>query len=327
MVDKIRWGIIGTGHIAHQFATGLQVVNDAELVAIGSRTQASADKFGDEFAASHRHASYEALAADPDVDAVYIGTLHPMHKDNTLRCLEAGKAVLCEKPFAINAAESQAMIDLARQRRIFLMEAMWTRHFPIMVRLRELLAQEVIGEVRQMNVDFGFRNRFNAQSRWFNPDLGGGALLDVGIYPITLAYMVLGRPQRIVSAADLGRTGVDENAAMIFSYASGALASLQCALQTETPQVAIINGTKGRITIHSQWWKPERMTVEVYGGAPTEIHLPMTGNGYNYEAVEVGRCLREGLLESEVIPLDESLAIMRSLDEIRAQWGLKYPME
>ena len=327
MTEKLRWGIIGTGNIAKQFARGLKAVSDAELVAVGSRNQESADKFGDMFDVPRRHPSYEALASDAGVDAVYISTPHTYHMENTLLCLDHRKAVLCEKPFAINAQQAETMINAAREKKIFLMEAMWTRFFPLMYKVRELLAQGVIGDVRMLEVDFGFRTNFNPEGRLFKPELGGGALLDVGIYPVSLAWMVLGKPSKIVSAADMGKTGVDEQAAMLFSYDGGQIAILSTATRTNTPHVAVINGTEGRITIHSPWWQPTKMRLEIYGKETSEIEMPIKGNGYNYEAMAVADYMRAGKLESDIIPLDETLAIIRTLDEIRAQWGLTYPME
>jgi predicted dehydrogenase len=326
MYEKIRWGIIGTGNIAKKFAIGLTALSDAELVAVGSRTQASADAFGDQFHVPRRHASYEALAADEGVDAVYISTPHPFHAPNSLLCLEAGKAVLTEKPFTMNAREAAEIINFAHENRVFLMEAMWTRYIPIMVRLRELLAAGVIGEPRMLTADFGYRTRMNPQGRTFAKELGGGALLDVGIYPLSLASMIFDTPERVTGMAHLGETGVDENSAMILGYVGGALSVLTTAVRTNTPQIAIINGTEGRITVHSQWWVPQRMTVDIFGKETNQIHMPMIGNGYNYEAAEVARCLRAGLRESDVMPLDETLAIMQTMDEIRAQWGLTYPV-
>ncbi len=327
MTEKFRWGIISTGNIAKQFARGLSALPDAELAAVASRSQETADTFGDQFQVERRYDSYEALVADPRIDAIYVGTPHSFHRENTLMCLQAGKPVLCEKPFAINASQAQEMVDVARERQVFLMEAMWTRFTPVFVHLRDLLARRVIGDVQLILADFGFRTRFNPEGRLFKPELGGGALLDVGVYPVSLASMVLGAPERISSMAHLGETGVDENAAMILGYPTGALAVLSTAIRTNTPQVAIINGTEGRITIHSRWWVPTRLTIEVYDRETTEIDLPMVGNGYNYEAAEVARCVRAGKTESDVMPLDETLAVMRTLDEIRDQWGLKYPME
>jgi predicted dehydrogenase len=327
MTTPIRWGILGTGNIAGQFAQGLTSLDDAELVAVGSRSQESADSFGDRFGVPRRHGSYEALASDPLVDAVYIGTPHSLHKENTIMCLKAGKAVLCEKPFAINAAETREMIAVARERKLFLMEAVWSRFLPLLVKLRELLAEGAIGEVRMLYADFGFRASVNPESRLFNPALGGGALLDVGIYPVSLAHMILGKPNRIAALAEIGETGVDEQGAMILGFPKGELALLSTAIRTSTPHEATILGTKGSIRLEREWWHGTKLTLQRGDGAPEQLDLPFEGNGYNYEAAEVGRCLREGRLESDVIPLDETLEVMETLDAIRAQWGLKYPME
>ncbi len=327
MYEKIRWGIIGTGNIAKLFAHGLSALPDAELVAVGSRSQASADTFGDQFAIPRRHASYQALAEDPGVDAIYIATPHPLHRENTLQALRAGKAVLTEKPFTINAQEAREVIQFARQQRLFLMEAMWTRFIPAMVRVRELLAQGVIGEPHMLTADFGFRTGFNPEGRLFNPQLGGGALLDVGVYCISLASMIFGKPERITSMAHLGETRVDERAAMILGYSGGQLALLSTAIRTNTPMEAIISGSEGQIRIPPLFWKPTHISVTVHGKEQTEIDLPLVGNGYNYQAAEVARCLREGQTESPVMPLDETLSIVEMMDTIRSQWGLKYPME
>jgi predicted dehydrogenase len=327
MREKIRWGIIGPGGIAKKFATGLTVVPDAELVAVGSRTQENADKFGDEFNVPRRYASYEALAADPEVDAVYVATPHPMHKDNSILCLQNGKAVLCEKPFTMNLKEATEVVNLAREKKLFLLEAMWTRYIPAMVKVRELIAQGAIGEVRMITSDFGYRAGFNPQSRAFDPALGGGALLDVGIYCLSLSSMIFGTASRVTGMAHLGETNVDEQAAVILGYDEGKLALFSTAVRTNTPMEAFILGTEGRIKIHSLFWKPTRLTLTVYGKDETDLDIPHEGNGYNYEAIEVGNCLRAGKLESDIMPLDETLAIMKTMDEIRAQWGLKYPME
>jgi predicted dehydrogenase len=325
MADQIRWGILGTGNIAHQFARGLKSTPDAKLLACGSRSQESADAFGDMFNVPRRYDSYAALTHDPDIDVIYIGTLHPFHAENALLCLDAGKAVLCEKPFTMNAREADHIIRRAREGGLFLMEAMWTRFIPAMVKVRELIAAGVIGGVRMLTADFGFRFEFDPQHRLFNHELGGGALLDVGIYPIALAASLLGKPTEIVSQAHIGDTGVDEQSALIFKYAGGELALLSSAVRTETPQEACIMGTNGMIRIASRWWMPGQFRLAVQGQPEQVFDLPFEGNGYNYEAAEVGRCLRAGLLQSPVMPLDETLAIMRTMDTIRAQWGLVYP--
>jgi predicted dehydrogenase len=328
---KIRWGILSTGAIARQFAQGLASVPGAELAAVGSRTQAAADRFGDLFHVPRRHPSYQALADDPDVDVVYIGTPHNLHCENTLMCLEAGKPVLCEKPFALNAAQAGRMVASACSKRLFLMEALWTRYLPAVLELRRLLASGTIGPVRMIQADFGFRPEYNPLGRLFNPDLGGGALLDIGIYPVSLAYLLLGPPARMTSLAELGRTGVDERAGVLFGYPGGELAVLSFSLTTDMPSEVLVLGTEGWIRVHGPIYRPEKLTVSLKAaaGARTErlLPLPVTGNGYNYEADEVMRCLRAGAIESPGMPLDESLAIMRTLDGIRAQWGLRYPGE
>jgi predicted dehydrogenase len=328
MTSKVRWGILGTGNIAKQLARGLAVLPEAELLAVGSRSQAKADGFGEQFDVERRYASYADLANDPDVDVVYIATPHSRHREDSVLCLQAGKAVLCEKPFAINAAEAREMISLARERRLFLMEAMWTRFLPVLGRVRQLLADGVIGDLRMLTADFGFCASFNPQMRLFNPELGGGALLDVGIYPISLASMVFGtRPTRVSSMAHLGQTGVDEQSAVIMGYGQGQMAVLSAAVRIETPQEAVLIGTEGWIRLHTPWWKPAALTVSIRGQEDRTESLPMEGNGYNYEAAEVMACLRAGKPESDVMPLDETLAIIETLDQIRAQWGMRYPME
>jgi predicted dehydrogenase len=327
-MDKIRWGILGTGNIATRFAEGLMALPDAELVAVGSRSQSSVDSFGYEFDVPHRHASYAALADDPDVDVVYVATPHPFHREHSILCLEGGKPVLCEKPFAINASEAEDVITLAREKGLFLMEAMWTRFLPLLVEVRELLAEGAIGEVRALFADFGFRTAFDPQSRLFDPHLGGGALLDVGVYPVSLASMVFGAaPSRINGMAHLGQTGVDEQSAVILGYDQGQLAILAAAVRTEMPQEAVLIGTEGQIRIHTPWWRPTTLTLSRAGQEDESLHLPYEGNGYNYEAAAVMDCLRAGRTESDVMGLDETLAIIQTLDRIRAQWGLRYPME
>ena len=327
MGDRIRWGIISTGSIAHKFAQGLAVLKDAELVAVGSRSKESADRFGEEFSVPHRHASYDALAQDPNVDVVYIGTPHPYHKDNTLLCLNNGKAVLCEKPFAINSAEVAEMVDCARDRELFLMEAMWTHYFPAMAKVRELIGEGAIGKVRLLEAKFCFRSGWNPEGRLLNPKLGGGGLLDVGVYTIALAHMIFDKsPVHITSIAHIGETGVDEQASMLLGYDDGAIANLTCAVRTTTPHEAAIYGTDGWIEIPPLFWQPDRIILNSKDKEET-ITFDRLGNGYSFEAVEVMTCLREGRLESGIVPLDRSIAIMDTMDKVRVQWGFKYPME
>ena len=326
-MEKIRWGILGTGRIAGDFATGLAALEDAELVAVGSRTQESADRFAERFDIPHRHPTYDALAADPDVDIIYIATPHTLHKENTITCLRAGKGVLCEKPFAINSAEAQEMIDCARASGGFLMEAMWTRFLPHIREMARRISDGQIGDIRLIQADFCYRAPLNPERRTFNPEMGGGALLDVGVYPISLAHHLLGAPARIASLAHLGETGVDEQAGILFQYDDGALAVLSTAVRTSTPQTLVISGTQGEIRTHDRWWAPAGFTIS-RDGHEAETVLPATvGNGWNYEAAACGRCLREGLTEHELMPLHETLAIMRLMDGLRTDWGLRYPME
>ncbi|HOT35427.1 MAG TPA: Gfo/Idh/MocA family oxidoreductase [Candidatus Latescibacteria bacterium] len=327
--DKpVRWGILATGNIAKQFARGLQVIPDARLVAVGSRTRKGAEAFAKEFNVPNVHASYEALASDPDVDAVYVATPHPFHRENTILCLNAGKAVLCEKPFAINAREAREMIACARQNNVFLMEAMWTRYLPLYAKVRELLSNGVIGDVRMVKADFCFRADLKPEGRLFNLALGGGGLLDIGVYTISFANMICGpKPERMASLAHIGTTGVDEQAGLLLSYPGDKLAVLTCAVRTTTPHEAAIFGTEGMIRIHHPFWHGSEMTLSVNGKPDVQMSHPFVGNGYNCEAVEVMRCIRSGRKESALMPLDESLAIMETMDAFRSEWGLRYPTE
>jgi predicted dehydrogenase len=326
--QPIRWGILGTGRIAHHFANGLKAVPDAELVAVGSRAQATADAFGGEFGVARRHASYAQLAEDPGVDVIYVSTPHQDHRESTLLCLNAGKAVLCEKPFAINASEARDMVETARRNGCFLMEAMWTRFRPTMVKVRELIADGAIGEPRFLSANIGWMSTFDPLFRLYNPELGGGALLDGGVYPVSFASMVLGTPSAVASVATLGESGVDEQEAIALAHPSGAVASIGVTIQAAPISIGLILGTKGRIEIHHDWHRPEGLTFTPYGGEPQRFDYPQVeGNGYQYEAIEVGRCLRAGLLESPIMPLDESISIMETMDTLRAQWGVRYPME
>ncbi|MGN6700886.1 MAG: Gfo/Idh/MocA family protein [Thermomicrobiales bacterium] len=327
MAQITRWGILGTGRIAGLFATGLASAPGAALIAVGSRTQEAADAFGDRFTIPRRHASYEALAADPDVDVIYVSTPHTRHADNTLLCLNAGKAVLCEKPFALNARQAEEMVALARAKKLFLMEAMWSRYYPAMVEARRLLKEGAIGEPRMLAADLGFRSTVGKEHRLRNPALGGGALLDVGVYPVSFASMIFGEPKTITSQAKLGETGVDEQAGIVLGYDDGQFAVLYTSIQVSTLHEATVMGTEGTMRIGLDWHKPTQLTLLRAGQAPDIIALPFEGNGYNYEATEVMTCLHDGKSESAAMPLDESLGIMRTLDTLRGQWGLRYPDE
>ena len=326
-MDKIRWGILSTGRIAHRFAEAVKGMQDAELVAVGSRSIEKARQFAAEYSIPHAHATYENLANDADLDAIYVSTPHPMHKDSSILCLNAGKAVLCEKPFTLNAAEAEAVIQTARAKNVFLMEAMWTRFLPGLVKVRELIASDAIGEPRMVTADFGFRANFDPKSRLFDPHLGGGGLLDVGVYCVSFASMVFGRPEQVTSLAQLGQTGVDEQAAWVLGYGGGQLALMSSAVRTTTQHEAWISGTTGMIKLHTPWYAPTKLSLLIPGQAEQVIDLAFEGNGFNYQAAEVGKCLRIGKKESSILPLDETLQVMNTLDRIRSPWGLTYPSE
>jgi predicted dehydrogenase len=327
MADRIRWGILGTGRVSAKFVEGLHNAPGAEVRAVGSRSPETAKAFADRFEIPVRHVSYEDLAGDPSVDVIYVGTPHSCHYRDTVLASQSGKPVLVEKPFMLNAAQAEGAVALARDKKVFLMEAMWTRFLPLMEGLRGLLHDHVIGELHLLSADLGIRRTPESRPRLFDLSLGGGALLDTGVYPVSLSSLLLGVPERIVSMAKIGSYGVDERAAMLFEFRGGALAVLYCAIRTETPKEAMLMGEMGHIRLHANFVHPTQLTLTLNEGAERVMLFPMEGNGLQYEAVEVMRCLREGCLESPRMPLDESVSIMRTLDEIRAQWGLKYPGE
>lgn len=328
MADKIRWGILGCGAIASKFADALRHIEDAQLVAAGSRTQENADRFSHSHGIPRRYGSYQALAEDKDIDIIYIATPHHLHMENTMLCLNAGKHVLCEKPLAVNASQGQAMIDCAKANKRFLMEAMWTRFLPLMDKVRELLADNALGEVRMLAADFGFRcSTDTGKQRLINPHLAGGALLDVGIYPLALSSMLFGSPRQVQSSAFLGETGVDEQNAVILTFAQGQLAILYSAIQTETPHQAAIMGTKAMIRLPYSWWKGNQLIVTPRGQSEQSMVLPTFDNGFIYEILAVQNDLRAGRLDNNLMPLNESLNILRTMDAIRQQWDFKYPFE
>ncbi len=319
---KLRWGILGTGRIAGTFAEALAALPEVELAAVGSRSAEGAKAFAAKHHAARTHASYEALARDPELDAVYVATPHPFHREHAILCLRAGKAVLVEKPFAMNEREALEMVEVARKEKRFLMEAMWTHFLPAVERAFELVRAGAIGELLLLQADFGFRAPFDPKGRLFDPALGGGSLLDVGVYPVSLATRLLGEPARIQSSAVLGRSGVDEQAAMLLEYAGGRQALLSSSIRTETGHAAVLSGSEGRLRIEAPFWKSQRLTLK-----DEAIELPFRGNGYPHQALEVARCLVEGQLESPRMSHAFSLSVLRTLDAIRRPWGLRYPAD
>lgn len=322
-----KWGIMGCGKIAAQFATSLQSVSGAVLYAVASRSHEKAREFGAKHDALKSYGRYEMLAQDPEVDAIYIATPHNLHFDNAMMCLKYKKAILCEKPLTVNAIESRKLIEEAKKRRTFLMEAFWTRFLPSTIKLNQLLREGVIGKCRLLQADFGYDMPFDSHHRSYNPDLAGGALLDVGIYPINFAQMIFREdPLEISTAIVPSITGVDEQSAYIFRYPSGSLAVMNSAVNVETQHNAWIYGSEGYIHM-PHFFHATKIHVQRKDGIRDTINLPFESTGYGYEAIEVMNCINSGKTESSIMPLAESLKIMQLMDSIRDQWGLKYPVE
>jgi predicted dehydrogenase len=319
--ETLGWGLIGTGGIAAAFVADLKFTRTGRPAAVGSRQVDSANRFADRFDIPNRHASYEALVADPDVDVVYVATPHPMHYANALLALRAGKPVLVEKAFTMNAAEAEDLVATARADGLFLMEAMWTRFLPHIVEIRRLLEEGALGEIVTVTADHGQWFAEDSAFRLFAPELGGGALLDLGVYPVSFASMVLGKPDRIATLIDPAFTGVDGQTSMLFGYAGGAQAVLTCTLSAKSPTRAAIVGKDARIEVDGSFYAPTSFDVISRTGERTRFETAHEGHGLWYEAEEVARCLREGLLESPLMPLDESVEIMRTMDAVLAQAG------
>jgi len=328
MSYPVRWGILGTGNIANQFSTALKSMDDAEIAAVGSRTRKSADAFGDKFKIPTRHSSYDALANDPNVDLIYVATPHNFHKENTILCLEAGKGVLCEKPFTINRAEAEEVLAVAEREQRFLMEAMWTRYVPSVLQAMKWIEEGVIGDVRMVRASFGFHSTSESNPRLWDPANGGGSLLDVGIYPITIAHLAFGKmPTEIQGIATIGSAGVDEAATINLGFEGGGLATLSSSITNHTPYDAHIMGSKGIIRLHPPFWVTPKLSVTIGEGKPMTTSYKCQSNGYEYEAMEAQECFRAGKLQSDLMPHSTTLDIIDIMDELRRQWGLKYPME
>ncbi|MBE1486679.1 Gfo/Idh/MocA family protein [Plantactinospora soyae] len=319
-----RWGILATGYIAATFVEDLRLLPDAEVVAVGSRTLETARAFADRHGVPRAYGSWQEFAADDDIDVVYVATPHAAHFDASMACLSAGKAVLCEKPITLDRAHAQTLIDTARANNLFLMEAMWMRCNPVVLRILELIADGAIGEVTGVQADFGVGGPFPPEHRMRARALGGGALLDLGVYPVSLAHLLLGLPDQIRAWAKISPEGVDENTGMVFGYDSGAVASLSCGMIGATPVAATITGRTGRIDLSPPFYRPTRVTLHRAGGAPELLPVDLAGSGYQHEAAEVQRCLRAGLLESPLVPHAATLEVMALLDDIREQIGVTY---
>lgn len=329
MSELIKWGILGTGRISRAFAEGLKSVSNGVLHGVASRDYNRSKAYADEWSVPLAFDNYLQMAESEAIDAVYVATPHTQHAENSILCLKHGKAVLCEKPFAVNHGQVSEMVAQASKSNVLLMEGMWSRFPPLMKELRKALSSGEIGEVRTLHADFGFKPKTREpEGRLFNPNLAGGSLLDIGIYPISLASMVMGKPKSFVSDWHQGPTGIDEQASCILKYDNGSMALLHSSLESETRQEAFLSGTEGNIRIHKQCWKPQKMTVtSILSQKARTVEMPFEGNGFNYEAEFFGELLLEGKMDNEIMPLDESLQIMSLLDQIRRTWGLRYPFE
>jgi len=339
MTSHTSWGIVGTGRIAADFVTALSYLPDARVVAVSSRTLESANQFADRFKIPKRYGSVEELAKDADVQIVYVSSLHPFHFKNALPCIQQGKPVLCEKPFTLNAKEAEQLIQLARERKVLLMEAMWTRFVPSSVKVREMINEGVIGDVTTVNCLFGFINEVTP--RLHEPELGGGALLDVGIYPVSFSSWMFGglAPSKIHAIADLNEKGMDQHLGITLAYKKTQMAVIGCSFCSEYPNELLIIGTKGSIKLHNPFWSTTRVTLTINGKAPEELAFDyqpkkpehsfnfLNSIGLQYEAKHMQQLLAQGKTESDILSLDETLSIMKTLDEIRRQIGVKYPSE
>ncbi len=328
MTDRrFNWGIIGPGRIAHQFADGVKVIEDAALYAVASSRPERAQSFAAQHGGEKTYAAYEALVNDLQVDAVYIATPHRFHFDNAMLCLKAGKPVLCEKPLTVNADEARQLIETARANNVFLMEALWTRYLPIYWQVREWLKVRAIGDLKLLVSNFGINVPKDEADRWLNPELAGGTLLDMGVYPIAVSQWVMGQtPQSFSAQAYLGSTGVDELTAVVLKYPNGVISQFNSNFISDGVNDFIIYGSTGHIRIHANYWAATQATLVTDDQAST-VSKPFRGGGFEYQTEEAMRCIRAGLLESPSMSHAHTLANMELMDTIRAEIGLKYPFE
>lgn len=327
MTTRLRWGILATGGIARAFTSDL-TANGFTVQAVGSRREESARAFAAEFGIPTAHGSYEALVADPEVDIVYVATPHPFHAADATLALEAGKHVLVEKPFTVNQAEARAVADLARERGLLAMEAMWTRYLPHMVRIREVIAAGTLGEVHTLIADHTQDLPDDPGHRINALELGGGALLDLGIYPISFSWDLFGEPKTVQASATFKETGADAQIATIFGYGDRRIATTLSASDTRGPNTAMILGTEARIEIDPIWYAPTSFRVIASDGAVLEDYASVVnGRGMQFQAAHAEGLVASGELGGDLLPIEETVGIMGTLDEIRRQIGLRYPGE
>ena len=327
MTRIINFGILGPGKIANRFADAFKYVPEAKVYAIASRDGQKAKEFAAAHNAEKFYSTYEEMLTDPLVDVIYIATPHPFHHEQTLLCLRQGKPVLCEKPLALNHRQASEMIAASQKKNVFFMEAMWSRFFPTTHKMLELIQSGAIGEIKFFHADFGFAAPINLDNRVYNLALGGGAQLDVGVYPMFLALLALGKPDEIKAFSQLASTGADATTSALFKYKSGAIAEIFSSIVTDSPKEAHIMGTLGRITIQAPWHKSEKISLRLNSGETIEFAYPHSGNGFEFQIREVVRCLNERKTESDLMPLNLSLMMAEVSDEIRKQGGIMYPGE
>ena len=324
--EEFHWGILGPGGIAQAFARDLALIRGHTIAAVGSRSLENAQKFSETFGGT-AYGSYQELVADPTVDAIYVATPHPAHHDNVILALNAGKPVLCEKPFAVNSKEAQAMVEAASRNSVALMEAMWARFLPHYAKVREIVDSGVLGPILSIHADHGQRLADKGIARLIDPELAGGALLDLGIYPISFAHMILGNPSHITSKAVMTEKGVDAQTSMIFSYDSGAQAVLTTTMIEQTPCRVVVAGLHGWLEIDRTFYNPAAMRIVLNDGTVTEYPNTYAGHGLREQAEAFKQLVRSGKLESDILTWADTVDIMKSLDTVRAQIGLKYPFE
>ena len=325
-MSNFSWGILGPGGIAQAFAKDLTFIKGHTIGAVGSRSIANAQSFAKTFGGT-AYGSYEELVADSGIDAIYVATPHPAHHDNVILALNAGKPVLCEKPFAVNAKQAQAMVDAAAKNKVALMEAMWARFLPHYAKVREIIASGVLGPILSIHADHGQRLADQGIARLVDPQLAGGALLDLGIYPISFAHMILGNPTSITSKAVMTDRGVDAQTSMIFSYDNGAQAVLTTTMIEQTPCRAVVAGLDGWLEIDRTFYNPASMRVILNDGTVTEYPNAYAGHGLREQADAFKRIVQSGEVESKILSWKDTVDIMKSMDTVRSQIGLKYPFE
>ncbi|WP_108867153.1 Gfo/Idh/MocA family protein [Aquimarina aquimarini] len=321
--NSVKWGIIGCGNIAYKFAKDLASVSNAMLYAVASRSIKKAEDFRKKHHATKTYGSYEAISKDPNIDIIYIATPHVFHYQNTLLCLTNKKAVLCEKPFAMDASQVKEMITIAKKNNVFLMEALWTYFLPHYQYVLDIISSNQLGKIKALKADFGYNSAFDPKSRVYNKELGGGSLLDIGIYPLFAALTILGYPEKINATATIGRTGVDEDCTVQLLYKNGATASLYSTITEKTDTEAVIELEKGTIILNSQFHKPSSVTIEKDGESKI-VNFPVHTNGYNYEAIHAQEMLLQNRTESTIMSFEKSIQLISLLDAVRKQIGLSY---